>query len=168
MRIRFYFLLIGLCLASVSYAQTTNYQVYSLFVINIAKYSSWPAQSDDFTITVFGKSKVYDELMKQNGKNINGHIIRVSQVDEITQIGQPNILYISDNKSSALDDVQKMTQGKAILSIAEREGLFKKGAGFSFVVLDNGTLRYDINASELEKRQIKVAKTLSALANSYL
>lgn len=147
-------------------AQTTNYQVYSLYVVNIAKYSSWPVLQGEFHISVFGKSKVYDELIKQNGKNVNGHVIRVTLVENINDIGNPHILYLADGKSGALDDVVKMTEGKSVMIISEREGLHKRGAGFSFVVMDNGTLRCDINNTELEKRQIKISKNLSALTNS--
>lgn len=146
-------------------AQTTNYQVYALFVVNIAKYSSWPNLNGDFQITVYGKSKAYDELLKQHGKNVNGHVINVSQVDNIAEIGQPHILYLADGKSSSLDDLLKATQGKSTMIITEREGLYKKGAGFSFVIMENSTLRYDINNTELEKRQIKVSKNLTSLAH---
>jgi hypothetical protein len=147
-------------------AQTTNYQVYSLYVVNIAKYSSWPAVAGDFNVTVFGKSKVYDELMKQNGKMVNGHVMKVTQAENISDIGHPQIIYLADGKSSSLDDILKMTEGKSIMIISEREGLHKRGAGFSFIVMENGTLRCDINNTELEKRQIKVSKNLSALTNS--
>jgi hypothetical protein len=146
-------------------AQTTNYQVYALFVVNIAKYSSWPNLNGDFQITVYGKSKAYDELLKQHGKNVNGHVINVNQVDNIAEIGQPHILYLADGKSSSLDDLLKATQGKSTMIITEREGLYKKGAGFSFVIMENSTLRYDINNTELEKRQIKVSKNLTSLAH---
>lgn len=149
-------------------AQTTNYQVYSLFVVNIAKYSSWPDVNGEFHITVFGKTKVYDELLKQNGKSVNGHAIKVVQVENVADIGQPQILYLADGKTSFLDDIVKATHGKPVMVIAEREGLFKKGAGFSFIIMDNGTLRYDINNTELEKRQIRVSKNLSSLANAAL
>jgi hypothetical protein len=146
-------------------AQTTNYQVYALFVVNIAKYSSWPNLNGDLQITVYGKSKAYDELLKQHGKTINGHQISVNQVDNVAEIGQPHILYLADGKSSSLDDLLKATQGKSTMIITEREGLFKKGAGFSFVIMENSTLRYDINNTELEKRQIKVSKNLTSLAH---
>jgi hypothetical protein len=149
--------------------QTTNYQVHSLFVINIAKYSTWPAHGGDFQVTVFGKSKVFDELVKQStGKHINGQPIKVVQADNLTEIGSPQIIYLADGKSSALDEILKATEGKSVLIIAEREGLFKKGAGFSFIILDNNTLRYDINGTEIEKRQIKVSKNLTSLANTVM
>lgn len=165
---RIFYLFIFLFVGSNAFAQTTNYQVYALFVVNIAKYSSWPTAAPEFQITVFGKTKAYDELLKQNGKNFNGKTVKVTQIDDIANIGQPNILYVADGRSSMMDDIVKSTQGKSIMIIAEREGLFKKGAGFSFVVMENNTLRYDINHSELEKRQIKISKTLSSLANQTL
>ncbi len=147
-------------------AQTTNYQVYSLYVVNIAKYSSWPSLNGEFNITVFGKSKVFDELLKQKGKNVNGHELNVKQADNLNDIGQPQIIYLADGKSSSLDDLLKLTEGKSVMIISEREGLHKRGAGFSFVVMENGTLRCDMNSTELEKRQIKISKNLTALTNS--
>jgi hypothetical protein len=165
-RLYIFFFVCGL--TTTAWSQTTNYQVYALFVVNIAKYSSWPNLGGDLQVTVYGKSKVYDELLKQNGKNLNGHTLRVTQSNEITDIGESQIIYLADGKSSALDDLIKATQGKAVMIICEREGLYKKGAGFSFIITDNSTLRYDINNTELEKRLIKVSKSLTALANSMI
>lgn len=162
-------LVLILCVSVEVKAQTTNYQVHSLFVMNIAKYSTWPSHENEFQITVFGKSKIYDELVKQStGKNINGAALKVSQSESIVDIHTPQIIIVADSKSSSLNEILKATEGKSVMVIAEREGLFKKGAGFSFVVMDNNTLRYDINNGELEKRQIKISKNLSALANSVL
>lgn len=159
-------LIVTLLFAANARAQTTNYQVYSLYVVNIAKYSSWPSVDAELNVTVFGKSKVYDELLKQEGKNVNGHVLKIRQVENINDVGHPQIIYLADGKSSALDDIMKMTDGKSVMIICEREGLHKRGAGFSFVVMENGTLRCDINNTELEKRQIKISKNLSALTNS--
>jgi hypothetical protein len=163
---KIHFLLCAILFSVTVRAQTTNYQVYSLYVVNIAKYSAWPSVSGEFNITVFGKSKVYDELVKQNGKIVNGHAVKVKQAENLNDIGDPQIIYLADGKSSALDDILKMTDGKSIMIISEREGLHKRGAGFSFVVMENGTLRCDINNTELEKRQIRISKNLTALTNS--
>jgi len=160
------FMMLALYCSVSAYSQTTNYQVYALFVVNIAKYSSFPNVSSDLQVTVYGKSKVYDELMKQSGKNVNGHSLKVTQAEDITDLGQAQIIYLADGKSASLDDILKATEGKPIMIICEREGLHKKGAGFSFIVTENSTLRFDINNTELEKRQIKISKNLSTLANS--
>lgn len=153
-------------LAQHAMGQTTNHPVYALYVVNIAKYSEWPMGTSELKISVLGKTKVYDELLKHNGKTVNGHILKITQIEEITEIGDANILYVADGRSSSLSDVILQTDSKPLLIIGEREGLFKKGAGFSFVVMENNTLRFDINATQLEKRNIKVSKNLSTLANS--
>ncbi|GHM99836.1 hypothetical protein WSM22_13260 [Cytophagales bacterium WSM2-2] len=149
-----------------SNAQTTNYQVYSVFVVSIAKYSSWP-QSDakEFKITVLGKSKVYDELLKTTAnKDIQGRKFQVTQSEEIPK-DEPQIIYVSDGRSSQLNEIVKAYAGRPVMIIAEREGLFKKGANFSFVVLDNNALRFDINRKELDNRQIRISQNLVSLAN---
>src|SRR5688572_25796609 len=111
-----------------AFAQTTNYQVHSLFVLNIAKYSEWPVSETEFHIVVFGKSKIYDELTKLTvGKTINGHTIKVTQAEDITDIGSANIVFLADGKSGSLDEIVKATDGKSVMVIAEREGLYKKG-----------------------------------------
>ncbi len=155
--------------AYVAKAQTTNYQVHSLFVLNIAKYSTWPPGNNEFHIVVFGKSKIYEELTKHvSGKNVNGLAIKVSQTDNLADLGAAQLVFLADNKSSNLSEILKTTDGKPTMVIAEREGLYKKGAAFSFVLMDNNTLRYDINNVELEKRNIRVSKNLASLAHSVL
>jgi hypothetical protein len=158
-----------LTLCFTAQAQTTNYQVHSLFVMNIARYSTWPSGIGEFHIVVYGKSKIYDELVKQvAGKNINGLTAKVSQAENVGNISDAQIVFLADGKSNNLGDIIKATEGKSIMIITEREGLFKKGAGFSFVLTDNNTLRYDINNAELEKRNIKVSKNLANLANTVI
>lgn len=154
--------------ASTATAQTTNYQVYALFVVNIAKYSEFPQLQGELEIASYGRSKAYEELVKQNGKTVNGHALKITQTDDIQSLQKASVIYLADNKSGSLDEIMKATEGKPVMIICEREGLFRRGAGLSFVVTDNNTLRFDVNNVELEKRQIKISKSLTALANTIL
>src|SRR5579872_2044966 len=90
-------------------AQTTNYQVYSVFVVSIAKYSSWPeSEGKDFKIAVLGKSKVYDELVKSTAnKEIHGKKVQIVQLDEIPKFDLPQIIYVPDGQSSQLAELNK-------------------------------------------------------------
>lgn len=150
-----------------SVAQTTNYQVYSVFVVSIAKYSSWPASdAKEFKITVLGKSKVFDELTKATAnKDIQGKKIVVTQTDNIQNIGNTQVVYLPDGESNKINELAKSLAGKPVMIIAEREGLFKRGANFSFVILENNILRFDINKKEAENCPIKISKSLISLAN---
>lgn len=153
-----------LCTSNV-FAQTTNYTAYSLFVVSFAKYASWPAGGTDFKVAVLGKSKVYDEMVKLTAnKSINGLTYKIVQIENVSEVADAHIVYLPDNRTSQLDDLLKATAGKPVMVVSEREGLYKKGASFSFVVLDN-KLRFDVNNTELEKRNIKVSNNLLTLAN---
>jgi YfiR/HmsC-like len=166
--VKIFFLISVLCLYFTASGQTTNYQVYALFVVNIVKYSSFPNPGTDLQLAVYGKSKVYEELLKQNGKNVSGRTLKVVQAESVTDLNQAQVIYLADGRSAALDEIVKATEGKPVLIICEREGLFKRGAGFSFIITENSTLRFDINNTELEKRLIKISKSLTALANSMI
>jgi hypothetical protein len=150
-------------------AQTTNHQAYSVFVFGLSRYTSWPATGQtEFVIAVVGKSKVYEEMVKTYaGRLISGLPVRVVQVDDAKALVAQQIVYVSDNKSSIIEEIKKQTEGKPVLIIAEREGLHKKGAGMSFIAIDN-KLRLDMNSQELHSRQIKVSAQLNALANEVL
>jgi hypothetical protein len=165
------FFLSGLLLFSTLYsgAQTTNHQAYSIFVFGLARYMSWPATGQtEFVVAVVGKSKVYDEMVKAYaGRQISGLPVKVVLVEEASAIAAPQIVYVSDNKSSIIEDIKKHTEGKPVLIIAEREGLHKKGAGMSFIAIDS-KLRLDMNSHELQNRQIKISAQLNALANEVL
>jgi YfiR/HmsC-like len=150
-------------------AQTTNYQAYSVFVYGLSKYTSWPSTGKtEFVIAVIGKSKAYDEMVKGlTGKSVNGLPIKVIQVETVSAASTAQILYISDGKSSMIDEIKKETVGKPVLIIAEREGLHKKGAGMSFIAIES-KLRIDINSHELQSRQIKTSSQLQTLTHEVI
>lgn len=149
------------CVLITSQAQTTNHKVYSLFVYNIARYSSIPAEGNQFKIVVLGKSNVFEELQKVSAtKDVNGKKMIVEQLDEIAKITDPQIIYVSDGKTNSIAELVKKFEGKPVMIISEREGLYKRGAGISFVISDDSKLRVDINRSDLEKRQIKVSQNI--------
>lgn len=156
-------------LTGVLKAQTTNYQAYSVFVYGLSKYMSWPASNKtEFVIAVLGKSKAYDEMVKGlSGKHINGIPIKVVQIENLEATLDPHILYVSDGKSSMIEELKRTTTGKPILIIGEREGLFKKGAGVSFIAIES-KLRVDINNQELQSRQIKTSAQMQALAHEVI
>ncbi|MFM9839329.1 MAG: YfiR family protein [Cyclobacteriaceae bacterium] len=159
-----------ICSSLSSEAQTTNHKVYSLFVVNIAKYASFPSIGNDFKIVVLGKSNVYEELQKVAAtKDVNGKKMNITQVDEAAKIEEAQIIYLSDGKSGLLADVIKKFEGKPIMIISEREGLYKRGAGLSFVVSEDSKLRVDINKTDLEKRQIRLSQNIvNTLGNTII
>jgi hypothetical protein len=159
--------IIAICAIASATAQTTNHKVYSLFVVSIAKFASFPQVGNDFKIVVLGKSKVFEELQKiATTKDVNGKKMNITQEESTSKIGEVQIIYLSDGKTSALPEVIKKFEGKPVIIISEREGLYRRGAGISFVVAEDTKLRVDINKTDLEKRQVRISNSIvTSIAN---
>ncbi len=148
-----------------SFGQISNYKAYSIYVYSFSKYINWPEQGDEFVITIVGKSKVKEELeaMAQT-KNVGGKKIAVKNANTTADIGKSHIVYVSEDKSSQLDEVLTKVGNAPTLIIAERDGLVKRGASISFVTMEDNTLRFEVNEEALNNRHLKVSKSLLSLA----
>ena len=153
--------------AAQSFGQISNYKAYSIYVYSFSKYINWPEQnsSEEFVITVVGKSKVREELetMAQT-KNVGGKKIVIKNAHSAEEIGPSHIVYISDDKSSQLDEILTKVADAHTLVIAERDGLVKKGASISFIAMEDNTLRFEVNEDAISNHHLRVSKSLLSLA----
>jgi hypothetical protein len=151
-----------------SQAQLSAHRSYALYVQSIAKYSSWPVLTGEFKIIVLGQTQAFEELQKSmDGKifsGAKGHVIKTENLADVTDAC---VIYLSDEKSSLLAEVLKLTDGKPVMIVTERERLHLEGAGISFTTVDN-RVRYDINLKDLQKRNLKTAMQVITLAHETL
>lgn len=151
-----------------SHAQVSVHRSYALYVQSIAKYSSWPTLTGDFKIVVLGQTAAFEELQKSmDGKLYSGAKARVVKTDNIADVTDACIVYLADEKSNLLSEVLKLTDGKPIMIVTERERLHLEGAGISFTTIDN-RIRYDLNLKDLQKRNLKTAMQVVTLAHETL
>jgi hypothetical protein len=147
-------------------AQETDYKAYSLFVYNFMKYVEWPeAQSKgDFIIAVLGDSPITSELQAlASSKKLKGRNIVLKKCSTLEEAAGCHLLYVSSSKSAQVKTLKDQMKDKPILIVGEREGLAKKGAGLSFVTLEDDELKFDINKKEIEQRQLKISSSLIQL-----
>jgi hypothetical protein len=150
------------------HAQVSTHRSYALYVQSIAKYSSWPTLTGDFKIIVFGQTQAFEELQKSmDGKVFSGAKGRVIKTDNIVEVTDACIVYVSDEKSSLLSEILKLTDGKPVMIITERERLHLEGAGVSFTTIDN-RIRYDMNLKDMQKRNLRTAMQVVTLAHETL
>ena len=158
--------LLNLCSINKARAQDVDYKSYTLFVYNFIKYIEWPETDSqgDFVIGVMGESPVYTELQGlASAKKVRGRNIILKQLSKPEEAQGCHLIYIVDNKSSMLKKLEEFALNKSILLVAEREGLAKKGAAFSFVTMDDDVLKFEINKSAIEKHALKIPPVLLAL-----
>jgi hypothetical protein len=147
-------------------AQDVDYKAYSLFVYNFMKYTEWSGEAaqGDFVIGVIGDSPIIKELNTlASSKKLKGRTIVVKKFSTAAECSNCHLLYVASSKSSMMKTLKETLKGKQVLIVGEREGLANKGAGISFVTLDDDTLKFDINKKQIEQQGLKVASQLIQL-----
>ena len=149
-------------------AQETDYKAYTLYVYNFMKYVEWPENQNkgDFIIVLIGKSKIEKELRNLAlQKKIKGRNIQIKTSNSVDEINDCHLLYIAEDKSSAIKEINLKLKNRSILIVGERDGLASKGASLSFATLDSDELSFDINKKVIEQRNLKIASSLLKLGS---
>jgi len=147
-------------------AQEIDYKAYSLFVYNFMKYTEWTGEAakGDFIIGVIGDSPITKELNTLAAtKKLKGRNIVIKKFTTAEECSGCHLLYVASGKSSMIKSLKESLKTKPVLIVGEREGLADKGAGISFVRLEDDTLKFDINKKEIEQHGLKVASQLLQL-----
>ena len=130
------------------------------------KYIEWPeAQSKcDFVLGVYGDSPMMKELQSlASVKKLKGRTIIIKKISSDSEAEGCQLVYVVPSKSGTVKTFSESTKGKPILIVGEREGLAKKGAGLSFVTMEDDQLKFDINKATIEQHNLKIPKALITL-----
>lgn len=127
------------------------------------KYIEWPeAQSKgDFVISVMGDSPISKELLAlSSSKKLKGRNIIIKKTNSVEEAAGCHLLFVPASKSAMIKNLKEQMKDKPVLVVGEREGLARKGAGLSFVTLEDDELKFDINKKEIEQHQLKISSQL--------
>ena len=160
--------IVFLFMAHPTQAQDPEYRAQSLYIYKFSKYIFWPKGSlgNTFKIGVFGNSPIYKELeimasLKKAANDIDFEILKVDP--ETDDISTCQIIYVASSKSRQISEITDIAGDKPILVVAEREGMGSRGATISFIVLENGVLKFEINMDLLEQHKLEIADELLKL-----
>lgn len=162
------FILGFILLGTNGYCQTTNYKAYAVFLLSFSKYIEWPAAenpTEDFIIAVYGSPKLLIELETSvSGRKVGQRTIRIVDIKKTDEISKPQILFIGEGKSGALEEILTKVKGKQCLIVTERENMIRKGAGISFLVTAESLLKFQLNEITLNENNLKASSYLKNLA----
>lgn len=146
---------------------SSNAKIKAMFIYNFTKYIDWPDKykQGNFVIGVLGTTPFYNDLTsllsKKNAGDQKFEIKSFSSVESAS--GMCHILFIPSANSSMLPDVLKKMKDKCTLIVTEKSGMAKQGSGINFVV-ENNKQRFELNKTNIEKYNLKVSSTLTALS----
>lgn len=145
-------------------AQTSSYgALQAAYLFNFAKYITWPQESEEFIIGIYGESEILDELQSILGeKKAGGRVIVIRVITSVDQVDGCRIVYLPGSNTKNLSVLKEAIGHKSILVVTE-EDLIRRGASISFVVEDD-RLRFKLKTKSLSDAGLKASNGLLKLA----
>jgi uncharacterized protein DUF4154 len=143
-----------------------SYKMHTVFIFSFTRYIQWPDayNGGDFEILVLGDSPIVDELKSMSQvKKVGDRAIKVTKINDVSEIRKCNILFIPTAKSPQIAEVLAKIAAQSILVVSEEQGLGAKGTNINFVTKD-GKLAFELNQGATTKQGLKVSNELSRLA----
>ena len=151
-------------------AQTafSEYQVKAAFLYNFAKFIEWPPRDEKgpLKIGILGDDPFGDYLKEViQDKTIRNRLIETRHFRTVDNLEVCDILFISDSESKRTPEVINILAGVPVLTVGEGRGFADQG-GMIGLVIDDGKVRFDINAKAAKASGITVRSQLLDLARS--
>jgi hypothetical protein len=146
-----------------------EYQVKAAFLYNFAKFVEWPAQAflapqDSFAVCVLGRNPFGNALQEAlRGKSIEGRAFALRQVTDADQANACQILFVAAAESKRYRVLCRSLKPVGILTIGEALGFAAAGGVINFK-LEDGRVRFEINAGAAERAQLQISSKLLSLA----
>jgi hypothetical protein len=141
------------------------HEIHSMLMFNFIKYVEWPAEtkSGNFVIAVVGDENVASTIQNfYANRTVKGQNVKVVSANDVNEVNNAHVLYLSSNKSREFDVVKEKFTGKSTLMITDKSGLGRKGSCINFQEI-NGKLKFEINQESIKGNNLKVSNQLSSM-----
>ncbi|GAB4342794.1 MAG: hypothetical protein OHK0038_22750 [Flammeovirgaceae bacterium] len=150
-------------------AQTSDYRIQAIFVSSFIKQIQWPASSSttkkDFVIGVFSSRQVTNILKEKlaNIKASGDRKVTIKQISSETEGHDCDILFVPATSRVNMTTISKEFAEKPVLIVTEKDGMLEKGSDINLTLVNNQP-RFQINTSNLDKKNLKTSAYLLRLA----
>lgn len=159
----------GVKLLPLSASPSDETQLKAVFVLNFAKLTEWPTggtvDGNTFTIAVLGKapSATFNKLLK--GQTVHGRAVTVKQIDNVRQVKESQLLYLSDVERQRLPGILKEVGQQSVLTVSDMTGFCEAGGMIGLVPVQN-RLGFEVNLAAVRKARLSVSSQLLKLAKA--
>jgi uncharacterized protein DUF4154 len=141
---------------------TQEYILKAAFLYRFTDYIDWgnTNTNSDFTIAILGKSSITNPLIEiAREKKIQGKRIVIKEYQDINDIVDCQVLFISHNYQPGIETVIAKLNNNQALIVAEQPDACAKGAHINFLISDN-RLKFEINANAAARTGLKISSEL--------
>lgn len=160
-------IIISLLSIQYAYSQVNSATLQAVFLYQSIKYLEWPSDElANFEILVVGEGEIYQELLKiAKSRKVGNRSIVVKQVKSIASAPLCHIVIFTE--SAQAESLIISVSAKPILLVTNVEGMLEKGSDLNFIKKGD-KLSYQLNASALQSKKIKVSSSFSAMAEKII
>lgn len=142
-------------------AGTPEYAVKAAYLYNFAKFTEWPSSelSGSLTFCVYGKDPFggfLDEAVR--GKQAHGLPVVVRRLPAGNErVDGCQVLFFGS--TALIESALSRLQGRSLLTVGESDGFSERG-GMIGLVMDHGSIRFDINLAAIAATRLQVSSRL--------
>ena len=153
-------------------AQATEDQVKAAYLLNFAKLGEWPSRAlpDGPSPLVIGVSGGDDEFLNVlkaavAGKIVGSHLLVVKSVSSQSELKSSHIVFFRSSERKHIQAaIESLTQ-TGVLLVGEDQEFLQQG-GMINLVLDHGSIRFEVNSDTLDRSEIHFSSKILALAKA--
>ncbi len=164
--------LLGLLLATgitiTAAAESKENEVKTAFIYNFAKFTEWPAPAaeggSELNLCLAGNGSFGKVLATLQGKEVHGSRLNIQKVEDLTDLSDCQILYVSQSEAGRLDSLMDSVAGEqGILSVSDIDGFIQSGGIIELKIVNN-KMRFAINLRAARQANINLSSKLLRLA----
>ena len=145
-----------------------EYKVKAAFLLNFAKFTTWPASSwaeaSHLKLCIAGKDPFGAALQGVEEKQVAGKNVAVERTVSLAQTESScHLLFVSKSEQGQLDRLVKTYTGKPVVTVSDIEGFASAGGIFELKNKD-GRMSFIINNSKAKENNIHISAALLNLA----
>lgn len=149
-----------------------EYQLKAAFLVNFAKFITWPPEAfapgqQYFILCVAGDDPFGDALDGIENKTIGGRPIRVVQAPSLKKVPLCHLLFVSRSEAANLAQLAPGSGHQPVVTVSDIAGFAKAGGHIEFVTKGD-RLSFAINHSAMKEQGIQANASLLDLAAAVL
>lgn len=148
-------------------APPTEYQLKAVFLLNFARYVTWPdqavAEGAAIDICVLGRDPFGMHLTGLEARQAQGHAIKVHIVSAPEAAEGCEVVFVSTSEQRKLNAILRDLMPWPVLTVSDIDGFVEAG-GMIGLVTEDDRIRFDINRTSLAAHRLRLSAQLLKLA----
>jgi len=146
-----------------------EYKLKAELLERFTRFIDWPTASSvsdpntPFVIGVIGNDPFRTYLDHLKDTKIKDKKVDVREVDDLSQLDQCQVLFISASQEKNLDEIVRRVNGKPVLTISDTNGFAQRGVLINFY-REGEYERFEVNQTAADRSGLKFSSRLMKLA----